>query len=142
MLAQLQRAKQGSPESLEVRTSQIVAVPRQIVRKPVKDLRVGSQAAAAEIKPKTKPNAKPPLPVVGLSNDELVAKFALQHEKSISQWLFRAPSSKHGGPGSRAFKYSTENRAASEPGARQEAVKWAAQKCEEYGCPMPERLNK
>ena len=96
----------------------------------------------ALIKRRPKPNADAPKLPVALTNQEIVSKFAIQHEKSISQWLFRAPAVAYGGPGSKAFKYSREDRAGTEGQAKEEAVKWAQRMCRQYGCEMPAKLRR
>ena len=64
---------------------------------------------------------------------EIANMFRINHEKSISQFLFRAPAVVHGGPGSKGFRYDKTNRKGTEAAALDECLAYALEQCKEYG---------
>ena len=74
-------------------------------------------------------------------NESVVKRFALNHEASIHQWLFRAPKPAGGGPGSKAFKYEKDD-PESQRQAMMDCSKWAIEQCQKLECAIPSKLVK
>ena len=97
--------------------------------------------------PKRRRTLHPSQPQLPCADDDwrkgLVSKFCLQHEKSIEQWLFRAPAASSGGPGSKAFPYKGHvDKEQGEAAARKAASEWAILQCKTLGCEVPSKLYK
>ena len=71
-------------------------------------------------------------------NKDIAAKFTINHERSISSYLFRAPKQFDGGPGSKSFKYRDE---ASKVAAYKACLLHMKAKCAEFGCEIPKRFR-
>ena len=69
-------------------------------------------------------------------NEKITKQFAINHERSISQFLFRAPPAWKGGPGSKAFKYEKGD-ADSESAAYKACVEHLSEQCRLLGCDVP-----
>ena len=65
--------------------------------------------------------------------EDITKKFCINHVKSISQFLFKAPSVAKGGPGSKGFRYDTSNRSGTEQAALDDCLAHGLEKCKEYG---------
>lgn len=83
------------------------------------------------------PKLEDSLPFVETPTKVKKLKFTINHEGSISQYLFRAPSPWYGGPGSKAFKYQDDESRAS---AYASSVAHLKAMCAEYGVPVPPKF--
>ena len=83
------------------------------------------------------PRLEDSLPIVEAPKKVKNLKFSINHEGSISQYLFRAPSAWYGGPGSKAFKYQDDE---SMESAYASCVAHLKARCAEYGVPVPTKF--
>ena len=93
----------------------------------------GSAAREYVTQPKLEDQA---LPVKETPSIRKPLKFSINHEGSIKQYLFRAPSPWYGGPGSKNFKYKDDD---TKERAYEECKEHLRAMCEEYDIDVPQR---
>ena len=96
----------------------------------------GATEATTERKPEKKNKADK----VKLDKAAVVAALRVQHERSINQFLFRAPPPFRGGPGSRAFRYEKGSTESMEK-ARCDCLQYLRDQCTAMGQEVPVRFR-